>query len=122
MADQLEVDYLVIGSGIAGLYFALHAAEHGRVLIVTKKEVDDTATNWAQGGIAAVFGDDDSLTDHVEDTLTVGDGLCRRDIVEMTVEAGPRHVQHLVKLGVDFARDEAGRLELTREGGTEIAE
>ena len=117
MAAELETDYLVIGSGIAGLYFALCAARHGRVIVVTKKQIDDTATNWAQGGIAAVLGEEDSIAQHVEDTITVGDGLCKREIVELAVEAGPRHVQELADLGVDFARDVSGRFELTREGG-----
>jgi L-aspartate oxidase len=113
----IEVDYLVIGSGVAGLSFALQAAEHGRVLIVTKKQPDDTATNWAQGGIAAVLGDDDSFDAHIQDTLQVGDGLCHRDIVELTVREGPAHVRALAEMGVDFARSVDGKLDLTREGG-----
>jgi L-aspartate oxidase len=113
----IEVDYLVIGSGVAGLSFALQAAQHGRVLIVTKKQPEDTATNWAQGGIAAVLGDDDSFDAHVQDTLRVGDGLCHRDIVELTVREGPAHVRALAELGVEFARSLDGKLDLTREGG-----
>lgn len=113
----IEVDYLVIGSGVAGLSFALKAAEHGRVLVATKKRPDDTATNWAQGGIAAVLGDDDSFDAHVQDTLRVGDGLCRREIVEMAVRDGPAHVRALAEMGVAFARNQDGKLELTREGG-----
>ncbi len=117
MSAALETDYLVIGSGVAGLYFALQAAEHGQVLVITKKEVDNTATNLAQGGIAAVLGDDDSHASHIEDTLTVGDGLCKRNIVELTVREGPDHVKRLAELGVDFARHDEGSYELTREGG-----
>src|SRR5688572_26390877 len=117
MPEPLETDYLVIGSGIAGLYFALEAAEHGRVVVLTKKRPDDTNTNWAQGGVAAVLGEDDSVEAHVGDTLTVGEGLCKRDIVELTVREGPAHVRRLIELGVDFARDQQGRLELGREGG-----
>ena len=117
MADELTADYLVIGSGIAGLYFALRAAEHGRVLIVTKKSTDDSATNWAQGGIAAVLGDDDTLQGHIEDTLRVGEGLCNPDIVELCVREGPEHVRRLASLGVDFARGPEGHFELGREGG-----
>lgn len=112
-----DFDYLVIGSGIAGLSFALRAAEHGRVLVATKKYPDDTATNWAQGGIAAVLGEDDSFEDHIEDTLRVGDGLCRREIVELTVREGPAHVRALAEMGVVFARGNDGKLDLTREGG-----
>jgi L-aspartate oxidase len=113
----IECDYLVIGSGIAGLWFALRAAEHGRVMVLTKKRPTDTATNWAQGGIAAVLGHDDSFEDHVADTLTVGDGLCHRDIVELCVREGPECVRWLARLGVDFAHDATGNLDLTREGG-----
>ena len=116
-AAPLDTDYLVIGSGVAGLYFALHASEHGQVVVITKKHPDDTATNWAQGGVAAVLADDDSIENHVADTLTVGEGLCKRSIVEVTVREGPAHVRRLMDLGVDFARDPEGRLELGREGG-----
>ena len=112
-----EFDYMVIGSGIAGLSFALRAAEHGRVLVVTKKAPDNTATNWAQGGIAAVLGEDDSFEDHIEDTLRVGDGLCQQEIVELTVREGPAHVRALAEMGVAFARSNDGKLDLTREGG-----
>ena len=113
----IQCDYLVIGSGIAGLSFALRAAEHGRVIVVTKKRPDDTATSWAQGGIAAVLGDDDSAEDHIADTLTVGDGLCHRDIVDITVREGPDQVRALAELGVAFARRGDGQFDLTREGG-----
>jgi len=114
---RIESDYLVIGSGVAGLYFALRAAEHGSVTIITKKRPDDTATNLAQGGIAAVLGEADSEEAHVADTLTVGDGLCNKEIVELTVREGPAHVRTLAKMGVAFARTADGEFELTREGG-----
>ena len=116
-ADERAADYLVIGSGIAGLYFALRAAEHGQVVVVTKKRPSDTATDWAQGGIAAVLGDDDSLQGHIDDTLLVGDGLCNPDIVELCVREGPAHVRNLAALGVPFERDARGEFELGREGG-----
>jgi L-aspartate oxidase len=90
---QLETDYLVLGTGIAGLTFALDAAAHGRVTIVTKRGALDTNTNWAQGGVAAVLADDDSLEQHVADTLTVGDGLCDRAAVESIVAEGPAMVE-----------------------------
>ena len=117
MSTERDTDYLVIGSGIAGLYFALNAAEHGRVTVVTKKRPDDTNTSWAQGGIAAVLGEDDSFESHIEDTLTVGEGLCKPEIVDLTVREGPAHVRRLAELGVDFARSAEGKFDLTREGG-----
>src|SRR5215470_7965136 len=93
---MIETDYLVIGSGIAGLTFALHAAEHGRVLVVTKRAPDEANTNYAQGGIAAVLDPTDSFDAHVKDTLTVGEGLCHADIVELCVKEGPQSVRELV--------------------------
>ena len=116
MAEPLETDYLVIGSGIAGLNFALLAAEHGRVVVVTKKKLADTNTNWAQGGVAAVLAADDSFERHIEDTLSAGDGLCDRKIVELCIEDGPREVERLVQLGVRLARDPSGAFDLGREG------
>ncbi len=113
----LETDYLVIGSGIAGLHFAQLASAHGRVVVVTKKAPDDTNTNWAQGGVAAVQASDDSFDQHVADTLAVGDGLCDRRIVELTVQEGPEQVRRLLDYGVRLARGEDGGLDLTREGG-----
>ncbi len=113
-----ETDYLVLGSGIAGLNFALLAAEHGKVTVVTKKGVSDTNTDWAQGGVAAVLGDDDSFDQHIADTLTVGDGLCDRRAVELTVEGGPAAVERMLALGVRLDRAADGaHLELGREGG-----
>nr|HEX4313755.1 L-aspartate oxidase [Kofleriaceae bacterium] len=116
MPDTFETDYLVIGSGIAGLNFALLAAEHGRVTIVTKKNPDDTNTNWAQGGVAAALAPDDSLQRHVDDSLAAGDGLCDRKVVEMCVEQGPAAVQRLLDLGVRLDRGPDGNLDLGREG------
>jgi L-aspartate oxidase len=116
MAEPLETDYLVIGSGIAGLNFALLAAEHGRVVVATKKKLADTNTNWAQGGVAAALAPDDSFERHVEDTLSAGDGLCDRKVVELVVEDGPREVERLLALGVRLARNDHGDLDLGREG------
>ncbi|HEU0032990.1 MAG TPA: L-aspartate oxidase [Kofleriaceae bacterium] len=112
----LETDYLVIGSGIAGLNFALLAAEHGRVVVITKKQPTDTNTNWAQGGVAAVLAKDDSFERHIEDTLVAGDGLCDRDVVELCVNDGPAQVQRLLELGVRLDRNAGGELDLGREG------
>jgi L-aspartate oxidase len=114
--EVLETDYLVIGSGIAGLNFALHAAEHGRVVVVTKKQPADTNTNWAQGGVAAVLAKDDTFERHVEDTLAAGDGLCDREVVEMCVQQGPAMVQRLLDIGCRLARNDGGELDLGREG------
>ncbi len=114
----METDYLVLGSGLAGLYFALRASEHGRVMVVTKRSPTEANTQYAQGGVAGVLGADDTLQAHVEDTLRVGDGLCKRDVVEMCVREGPEHILHLADdLGVAFDRDGAGQLALGREGG-----
>ncbi len=118
MSQLLQTDFLVIGSGIAGLSFALHAAEKGEVLIVTKRQPDDGSTAWAQGGIAAVLDPLDSLTAHIEDTLTVGEGLCHKDIVEQVVTDGPQAVRELCdRWGVHFDRGASGELDLAREGG-----
>lgn len=112
-------DFLVIGSGISGLSFALKAARLGRVTLITKKDKADTATNLAQGGIAAVLSDEDSFDLHIKDTLESGAGLCHEDVVRMVVENGPERVRELNELGVSFNRDEkdSSQLDLGREGG-----
>ncbi|HEV2148873.1 MAG TPA: L-aspartate oxidase [Longimicrobiaceae bacterium] len=107
---------LVIGSGIAGLSFALKAARFTDVVVVTKKERPESSTNYAQGGIAAVFSPDDSYELHVEDTFVAGAGLCHPDAVEALVREGPERVRELISLGVDFTRAGA-HLSLGREGG-----
>ena len=86
---RIESDFLVIGSGIAGLSFALQAANHGSVAIVTKRDISESATKYAQGGIASVFSAEDSFDAHVEDTLVAGAGICHEDVVRMVVEEGP---------------------------------
>jgi L-aspartate oxidase len=111
-----HADILVIGSGIAGLTFALKAAEHGTVRVVTKKERAVSNTNYAQGGIAAVMADDDSPELHVRDTLVAGAGLCHLSAVRMLVHEGPARVRDLIDWGVRFSRS-AGGLSLGREGG-----
>jgi len=115
----MESDFLVVGSGIAGLSYALKCGELGTVVVVTKKKDVDTATNLAQGGIAAVLGEEDSVESHMEDTLSSGAGLCDEDIVRMVVEDGPERVQELVRIGVGFVRDEesSSGYSLGREGG-----
>ncbi len=113
-----ETDFLVIGSGIAGLSFALRAAEFGSVTVVTKKGTAESATNYAQGGIAAVLANEDSFADHVRDTLVAGAGLCREEAVRFVVEQGPDAVRSLMDLGVRFdASTEGPGFDLGREGG-----
>lgn len=116
----MECDFLVIGSGIAGLSFALRASALGSVVIITKKEGSNTATNMAQGGIAAVMSTLDSFDLHVQDTIVSGAGLCDTTIVNKVVKEGPDQVKDLIALGVEFVRDDngdAGGLSLGKEGG-----
>ncbi len=115
---EIKTDYLVIGTGIAGLSFALEAAKSGEVAIVTKKEKTETSTNYAQGGIASVLSLDDSFDLHIEDTLKSGDGLCNRKIVEMVVKNGPERIRELISMGVNFSHiNNSDNLELGMEGG-----
>lgn len=116
---QHTTDFLVIGSGISGLSFALKAARLGRVTIITKKARVDTATNLAQGGIAAVLSKEDSFELHIKDTLQSGAGICHEDIVRLVVENGPQRIKELVELGIHFKTDEhdPSHLDLGREGG-----
>ncbi len=113
---------VVIGSGVAGLTVALHAADAvaasgGSVLIVTKVLVDDGSTRWAQGGVAAALGTDDSPEEHLQDTLEAGAGLCDVDAVRVLCTEGPGRLRELIALGAAFDLDPSGALSLTREGG-----
>ena len=113
-----KTDFLVIGSGIAGLSFALKAAAKGKVLILTKANADETNTKYAQGGIAAVFDPEtDSFEKHISDTLIAGDGLCDRKIVEIVVTEGPDRIKELIEYGTNFDKEDSGEYNLTREGG-----
>ncbi|XOF33883.1 MAG: L-aspartate oxidase [Candidatus Electrothrix sp. YB6] len=113
-----STDILVIGSGVAGLSFALKVSAFARVTLVTKKQSADTATNLAQGGIAAVLSEDDCTENHLQDTLISGDGLCNRDIVRTVVEEGPARVRELISFGVQFQHGKAGEeFDLGMEGG-----
>jgi L-aspartate oxidase len=115
-----EYDFVVIGSGIAGLSFALKAAKHGSVAVITKRKGPDTNTAWAQGGIACVTSDEDSFQLHVRDTLEAGAGLCDENVVRTVVTEGPARIQELVDLGMQFdEREVSGHREfdLGREGG-----
>jgi L-aspartate oxidase len=113
----MNSEFLVVGSGIAGLSFALKAARLGHVNIVTKKKQVDSATNLAQGGVAAVLDSSDDFGNHVTDTLLSGAGLCDEDVVRMVVESGPDRIAELVQIGVDFVKNKDGSLSLGKEGG-----
>ncbi len=118
-----EFDYLVLGSGIAGLTFALNVAPRGRVAIITKKNRAESNTNYAQGGIAAVTSKEDSVEMHVQDTLAAGAGLCDEQVVRTIVQEGPARIAELIELGMKFSEREipssngARELDLGREGG-----
>ena len=112
-----SADVVVVGSGVAGLTAALHASEAGEVLLVTKVLVDDGSTRWAQGGVAAALGADDSPEDHLQDTLVAGVGLCDVDAVRVLCTEGPERLRQLIEWGAAFDRDPSGELSLTREGG-----
>src|SRR5262245_28055434 len=113
----LVTDFLVLGSGIAGLSLALRVAEHGQVLVVTKRTADDAATSFAQGGVAAVLSPVDSFDKHVEDTRVAGAGLCHDKVVQLCVREGPEAIAWLRQIGTEFSRSEDGELDLGREGG-----
>ena len=118
-----QFDYLVLGSGLAGLFSALKLAQRGRVAVVTKKDRAESNTNYAQGGIAAVTSKEDSFELHVRDTLAAGAGLCKEAVVRTIVEEGPARIAELMELGMKFserdALDEDGgrQLDLGKEGG-----
>ncbi len=117
---EKEYDFLVLGSGIAGLSFAIKAAELGSVAVVTKKEEVESNTNYAQGGIAAVTDVDDNFESHIGDTLKSGAGLCREDVVSFVITEGPERIKDLVEWGVHFTKTKGSNSEtydLGREGG-----
>ena len=116
-----KFDFIVLGSGIAGLTFALKVAHAGTIAIVTKKSRAESNTNYAQGGIAAVTSEEDSFESHVQDTLVAGAGLCNEEVVRGIVEAGPERIEELIELGMKFSEREAENgereLDLGKEGG-----
>jgi L-aspartate oxidase len=114
---QREVDFLVIGSGIAGLTFALKVAKSGKVIIITKAHADDSNTKYAQGGIAAVLHSPDTFEKHIQDTLVCGAGLCDERIVRMVITEGADRVREIIEWGAQFDKNEKGDYDLAREGG-----
>src|SRR4051812_36163201 len=101
-----QFDFVVLGSGIAGLSFALKVASRGRVAIVTKKDRAESNTNYAQGGIAAVTSKEDSFALHVRDTLEAGAGLCKEPVVRAIIQEGPARIHELMELGMQFSERE----------------
>ncbi len=112
-----KVDFLVIGTGIAGLSYALKVAEHGSVCIVTKAVMDETATRYAQGGIAAVMYHPDTYEKHIRDTLIAGDGLNNEKIVRITITESTERIKELIAWGAEFDRTSTGKYDLGKEGG-----
>jgi len=114
-ADPTQVDFAVVGAGIAGLRAAIELGQAGSVLVLAKSELTDTATEWAQGGIAAALSDEDEISLHQQDTLAAGDGLCDPEAVHMLVEEGPGYILELIEWGTQFDRN-GTKLAFTREG------
>jgi L-aspartate oxidase len=114
---QKKYDFLVIGSGLAGLSFALKVADKGKVAILTKAKLEETNTSYAQGGIAAVTYEPDDYKKHIQDTLIAGDGLCDEEVVKMVVKNAPEQIRELIRWGTNFDKGKDGKFDLAREGG-----
>ncbi|MGD8914233.1 MAG: FAD-dependent oxidoreductase, partial [Candidatus Thiodiazotropha sp.] len=121
MTTDYHHDVLIIGSGAAGLSLALHLDRHLKIAVISKRELEESNTYYAQGGISAVLDEEDSIASHVKDTLIAGVGLCDEKIVQQVVEHGPMNIDWLLKGGVNFTRDDTSSsssgYHLTREGG-----
>ncbi|MFH2096915.1 MAG: FAD-binding protein, partial [Bacteroidota bacterium] len=112
-----KADFLVIGSGLAGLGFALKVAGHGNVILISKTRLDETTTRYAQGGIAAVTDKPDSYEKHIRDTIEAGAGLCNGEVVKMVVMEGPRQINEMIGWGTNFDKKPDGHFDLAKEGG-----
>src|SRR5262244_4643275 len=99
-----RVDFIVVGAGVAGLRAAISLAEAGKVLVLAKQELAESATQYAQGGIAVALSDEDEIGLHLQDTITAGDGLCRPEPVALLVEEGPKYITQLIEWGTEFDR------------------
>lgn len=114
---EKTVDFLIIGSGIAGLSYALKVAEYGKVLMLTKASPDETNTKYAQGGIAAVMYEPDSYEKHINDTIIAGDGLCNKEVVNVVVKESTQCIEELIRWGTNFDKTNDGEFDLAKEGG-----
>jgi L-aspartate oxidase len=114
---EKRFDYLVIGSGLGGLSYALKVADHGSVCLITKTDLEETNTRYAQGGIAAVTYEPDTVEKHVKDTLIAGDGLCNEEVVRLVVKEAPLQIRELIQWGTKFDKESNGKYDLAREGG-----
>src|SRR3954469_21613694 len=114
-AASSDTDFLVIGAGIAGLRAAIELAPAGKVTVLVKREIADSNTQYAQGGIAAALSDEDEISLHLQDTLNAGDGLCNPEAARVLVEEGPQRIEELIKWGTEFDR-QGTKLAFTREG------
>ena len=113
----IERDFIVIGSGVAGLTFALKVCKFGSVGIITKDALEESATKYAQGGIASVMAEDDSFELHVKDTMETGRGLCHEDFVRIACREGPARIRELINLGANFDPGRGAEFDLGKEGG-----
>ncbi|RLD72644.1 MAG: L-aspartate oxidase, partial [Bacteroidetes bacterium] len=114
---QKKVDFLVIGTGMAGLVYALKVAEHGSVCLLSKTTIDDTATSYAQGGIAAVMYSPDDYEKHITDTIKAGAGLNDEEIVRITITESTGRIKELIEWGTQFDKEKSGKYALAKEGG-----
>lgn len=114
---EKRYDFLVIGTGLGGISFALKVAPYGKVALITKTELEETNTRYAQGGIAAVTYEPDSYEKHVKDTLIAGDGICKEDVVRLVVKEAPVQIDELIEWGAKFDKQSDGKFSLAREGG-----